>query len=53
MDGAALAEKACKSVSDAKLHASCLFDVQATGTPALQLAAMKLAVPAWTEARIL
>jgi lysyl endopeptidase len=28
---AAVAEEACKSVSDAKLHASCLFDVQATG----------------------
>jgi hypothetical protein len=28
---AAVAEVACKSVSDANLHASCLFDVQATG----------------------
>jgi len=28
---AAVAEEACKSVSEAKLHASCLFDVQATG----------------------
>jgi hypothetical protein len=27
----AVAEEACKSVSEAKLHASCLFDVQATG----------------------
>ena len=27
----AIATEACKSVSDAKLHASCLFDVQATG----------------------
>ncbi len=28
---AAVAEEACKSVSEAKLHAGCLFDVQATG----------------------
>jgi hypothetical protein len=28
---AEVAEEACKSVSNAKLHASCLFDVQATG----------------------
>jgi hypothetical protein len=28
---AAVAEEACKSVSDDKLHAGCLFDVQATG----------------------
>jgi hypothetical protein len=28
---AAVAEEACRSVSDASLHASCLFDVQATG----------------------
>jgi hypothetical protein len=28
---AAVAEEACKPVSDSKLHASCLFDVQATG----------------------
>ena len=27
----AVAEQACKLVSDAKLHAGCLFDVQATG----------------------
>jgi hypothetical protein len=31
MGGAAVAEKACKSVSGAKLHASCLFDVQVIG----------------------
>ena len=28
---AAVAEEACRSVSDATLHAGCLFDVQATG----------------------
>lgn len=28
----AVAEEACKSVSDARLHAGCLFDVQVTGT---------------------
>ena len=28
---AAVAEEACKSVSDARLHAGCLFDVQVTG----------------------
>jgi lysyl endopeptidase len=28
---AAVAEAACKPVSDARLHASCLFDVQVTG----------------------
>ncbi|MGH9606386.1 MAG: hypothetical protein ACRD3N_11890 [Terracidiphilus sp.] len=28
---AAVAKEACKAVSDDKLHASCLFDVQATG----------------------
>jgi hypothetical protein len=28
---AAVAEEACRPVSEASLHASCLFDVQATG----------------------